>query len=196
VVYTYLVKSIGKERSRNMADIRCPQCHQIDQVQKVSALVDAGTARGFTSRTSISSRTDLSADLRPPGYNPYDEEDSPLWEWGFIVFGFLIGYGLVIVGIVFLVITAQLGRGFNFFDLGLIIVGVIIAWYTHLQLRDMKKKPRRVRIKGAATFIHEKRLERWDQLYYCFRDDGVFLPDGKSPFIPRSEMQNFVRRSY
>lgn len=39
---------------------------------------------------------------------------------------------------------------------------------------------------------YKKALERWEQLYYCFRDDGVFLPDGKSQLIPVDRMQNLL----
>jgi DNA-directed RNA polymerase subunit RPC12/RpoP len=37
----------------------------------------------------------------------------------------------------------------------------------------------------------ERAVGRWQRLYYCFRDDGVFIP-GETPFIPIDTMQEFL----
>lgn len=58
-----------------MADIHCPECRQIDQVQKVSSIVTAGTSRSAASHPMFSSvsQTDLSAQLAAPGEPSYED---------------------------------------------------------------------------------------------------------------------------
>jgi hypothetical protein len=37
----------------------------------------------------------------------------------------------------------------------------------------------------------DRAVHRWERLYYCARDDGVFIP-GETPFIPIDKMQEFL----
>jgi len=50
--------------------------------------------------------------------------------------------------------------------------------------------PRLARLsKDKAKWAEAKR--RWERLYYCERDDGVFIP-GETPFIPIEKLQEFL----
>lgn len=74
--------------------LACPQCHQIDSVQKVSALVDAGTfsnldANGFNNRVSHT-QTLLSQRLSMPAQPMYE---SP---WGPYLLLLIVGCGLLL----------------------------------------------------------------------------------------------------
>ena len=39
--------------------------------------------------------------------------------------------------------------------------------------------------------IWEKAFNKWNQLYYCARDDGVFIP-GQNRFVPVDQMTSFL----
>jgi hypothetical protein len=44
----------------------------------------------------------------------------------------------------------------------------------------------------ASQIAHWKMAKtRWDRLYYCARDDGVFDPD-EGIFIPAQQIENYI----
>jgi predicted lipid-binding transport protein (Tim44 family) len=73
--------------------------------------------------------------------------------------------------------------------IGLILIGLLVAvafWY-------MKQQAPKTRAKYQADLAqYIKAKERWDNLYYCSRDDGVFLPGPGAQLIPIGYMRDFL----
>ena len=55
-------------------------------------------------------------------------------------------------------------------------------------LRKVKSKRLQFPVEQARW---ERAMRRWERLYYCVRDDGVFTP-GETPFMPIDKMQAFL----
>lgn len=171
-----------------MADIRCPACSQIDQVQKVSSIVTAGTTRGYITNTSFSSvsQTDLSVQLAAPDKPSYKDPFSS----GCKAAAILWGGGWSLIGILALVriILHPAPIGVNDLDLVAGVLGLVILWVARSRIRG--------RPQARAEFATEMARyntarNKWEELYYCYRDDGAFLPDGRSPLIPRNQIRSF-----
>lgn len=41
----------------------------------------------------------------------------------------------------------------------------------------------------------ERAMKRWNKLYYCMRDNGVFIPD-EGEFVPVEQMEAHLIRKY
>lgn len=128
----------------------CPKCHQIDQIQKLSSIVQAGTDLG---RQLV---------LSPPVY------ESP---WGAGTIGILIG--LLVFG--FLLMAPGV---FGLIDIVIIIYLISVA----------NKRKAKAKAAGAA-WVQAK--QRWDNLYYCHRNDGFYLP-GETELKPISALYRYV----
>jgi hypothetical protein len=70
---------------------------------------------------------------------------------------------------------------------GLILTGIIV-WGSSQKAAD-----RRAVEEAAQMTKWELAMSRWNQLYYCYRDDGVFDPDERV-FIPVKQMMNYLYR--
>lgn len=178
----------------------CPHCHQFDQVQKVSAIVAAGTitttglgptlgVEGFLGSTGVPSplvmgisslhgtaRSLLSQHLALPPPNPRAYLHRTL-------------YATIILGILSTVGTL-LGKMLDLLpssDLDLLII-ILAAWALALIL-----------VGAAQQFLAAKERPAWrtayavwQQLFYCLRCDGVFLPGESSSLIPAEQMRIFL----
>ena len=170
-----------------MADtnINCPKCHEIDKVTKVSAIVaretttTSGTTRTYvptkdsgywdSAAYSETHTSNLAKSLLPPK-KPQISTSS--------LAGFLIA-GLVLIC---LGSSTNLGKGVSplgyaviFFALFLMVLGLLSYNGKAKEIRDMLPR-------------WEKAMERWNQLYYCGRDETIFNPyDGTSTSIENLE---------
>ena len=43
-------------------------------------------------------------------------------------------------------------------------------------------------LQPSEVEMWEQAIERWDELYYCYRDDGVFLPS-QTRFVRVNDLQ-------
>lgn len=164
-------------------DFRCPLCHSIDAVTKVSSIVNSGTttsvgqfgaygagqfgtygARG----TGVTvSTTKLAFLLTPPSLPRFhiigtgDEDNGCMVS--LVIF---IGLGLAFFGSMFLLSgndTFLPGLLFFLVGLGLVlypIIGFIVV----------------ARIRRKERPHWQQAMEIWARLYYCARNDIVFLP--------------------
>jgi hypothetical protein len=184
--------------STNPQDYSCPKCHQMDTVQKVSSVVSAGTATGTyagptsavgyssgnqggystmsgyttlagTSQTSLAQR--LSCPPRPTYKSP----------WGFWSICFLIIVGIpALTGTIFSFGSEQVLYGFFW-----LILVVLVIWY-----KQHEASKRRAKVE-AETPRWELAYQRWNELYYCSRNDVVFMPRWAGvaqACVPTSEM--------
>jgi hypothetical protein len=162
--------------------IRCPICGQIDSVQKVSAVVNSGTSYRELVGGYNKSQTALSNQLAIPELN------------------LDILNQLRTVGIIFLCVgipfaacgTAaafgSLGNGHIDLTLGLTIYSFValglLFLIPALILRYQKiaaDKPKRERARVL-----------WEKLYYCSRDDVVFVPGFPDQSFPASNTRKML----
>lgn len=172
----------------------CPVCHNIDAVTKVSSIVDSGsatsvgyhTAGRFSGTSVTTSTTALARTLAPPslprfrvaaeGYNGCAIPLLMLLGLCFVVMGWLLG----------LPTTGGPPTNSNFLSLPLILVGLGFILYPIIgfivvTLIRYEKRPR-----------WEQARATWEQLYYCARNDVVFLPGTPQHCVPASRISTLL----
>ncbi len=192
----------------NPQNYNCPQCGQVDRVEKVSALLRAGTSAGLYSGTASGSGlvagmsyTALSQKLSPPIEPIYQ---SP---WGGC--SVTITAGLVIWNIAFIVwvclglsqsptVVEALSHGnLDYWRTFIIIIGVgLIGWVIMAAIISTKNRTASERGTHFATEYPrwERAIARWNELYYCSRNDVVFIPGKPNTCVPINEMQKLLYR--
>lgn len=154
-----------------MVDLRCPQCHRLDQVRKVSALIAGDTTTGqYSGQTSVplvatgttrmqgTTQSLLSQRLQPPQRPQFgaDETEAVLW---------FVAAGIGVLGALFI-----FTNGINMY---LWLFGVIEIWLIERAIR------RRISSKEIynSEIIPDWELvmEDWNNSYYCGRCDKVFV---------------------
>ncbi len=171
--------------------VRCPMCGQIDSVQKVSSIVhDAtsyGEASGVGGRTCVTmynkSQTVLRGQLALP-------------ELNVDLLNRFKGVGLVTLclGIPFQLCFLAFMLGINWqspidpllylYTSGFTLFGLLffVPALIFKRLKIAKDRPKR-----------EHAEEVWERLYYCYRDDVVFIPGSSTKHcIPASKVRGFL----
>ena len=167
----FLVPTESAER------LACPMCGKVDRVQKISA---ACRAPGADSR------------LSPPREpTRSDEMEAVQVVLGVILIALFYPIALVVLWqSVFEIVVYRETSGFLILLSGLFFVGFgSLGWISIVQ--GKRKRERAQRRYGAEKDKHERVMHGWERLYYCARDDGVFIP-GETPFIPTDKMQPFL----
>ena len=170
----------------------CPRCHQTDCVRKISAIVIGGvTNTAFSGETEIygytyrqdatryttmtgQSQTLQSTILSPPLEPIYR---SPWSTWsilGIVFFGFITLMSLC---------ARSLGIAVFTFLLGILII-VLNATTDSKRQAELAIQHR----------LWEKAMYRWNNLYYCERDDGVFMPGPNAMLVPSRYMMESIYR--
>ena len=177
----------------------CPKCGRADAVRKVSNLVAEGTRTGeivgiglgIGDRSldlmpfvgSSTSRSLLAAKLSPPTQpvKPHGYGWTAaliFFRLGLALFVAFILIGLILLSFPLLINTYSQNRTLVLIPLTIIGLYVMATlWWIILSAR------RDVRIAHEKRESYESRLkawrrakERWGELYYCARDDEVFIP--------------------
>lgn len=174
----------------------CPNCHRTDSVQKVTSILRSGTSEGringqnvsgfynFGDNSislgggkvsgSISISSNLIDSLAPP-----ELEKAP--NQGCLMLSFMASF---IVAFFFL-IAAFAGPIYLIGCLIFGVIGAILVFIYKKRDDDYQKFLRERKPK------YEKALERWNNLYYCHRCDGIFVP-GKNI----STVENMINYLY
>ncbi len=168
-----------------MASSNCPLCGQVDAVMKVSSIVAGGTASYSMAGYSGSTRTQLAAKLQPPP-KPASGNVTPCSVW----FVFLLGV-LFVCAWLFVAAGArplQEGAGgplsvASAIVGGLLIVGCVVFEISQVGARKLAAQARVSRYQGA--------MNKYNSLYYCHRDDCVFIPD-EGRAVPLSQMNSLL----
>lgn len=176
----------------------CPQCGQIDRVEKVSALVGAGTAAGiYTGNTSGSgviasiSQTALSQKLSPPTKPTYQN------PWGCAsVFFTVVGifFGIIALIVAFSPVGYQATPPLSFWDLIQITLVIVVPFSIPIIIIALKAKTAQQR---KITFDTDyprwqHAIINWNELYYCARNDVVFRPGKPQDCVPVSQMAKLL----
>jgi len=168
----------------------CPKCHRIDNISKVSVIVQSGTHQisgqipvshtyqdsdGWHERTSYESynatqQTALARKLMPP-------EKPQKGQSGWVGLIFLAGWIVVIMGMMSVV---GFQDGIQRSNVLAILGGIALcptslgAMYGLWRFYRYTDKPHREKL-AKDLAIWEASMRKWQELYYCFRDDCIFF---------------------
>lgn len=181
----------------------CPACKKDDAIQKLSAIVSGGHVTGTfyeRSGSTLSGNTisELARLLAPPA--PPRELMSRSC-FGVVLLFLLISLISGCFGYVFVFSLICLTTGCESEEIwahfagiisAIISAGVVVYVYNLRDRRvyeEMKRKDE-VRYKRERS-IWDAKMEQWERLYYCFRDDVVFDSKTGDSCHPR-DLQEFL----
>jgi hypothetical protein len=73
-----------------------------------------------------------------------------------------------------------------------VVVGIVLTRWILLSLRRGTLTTSQKETEYSLQLHNwERAVQRWEQLYYCYRDDGVFLP-AQPRFVPLNDMKSFL----
>lgn len=147
-------------------NIACPKCGRIDRVQKVTAVVAAGISTGLGGSRSVVMSQRLAPPERPVARSPWGRLFLVL-----IVAAAALGLGAALRPAAFASPHVWAPAWLVFF----VPAGLALLW------RIAGGARRRARIHKERAYW-EVAIGRWYDLYYCGRDDGVYLP-GRSDLV-------------
>ncbi len=190
----------------SISKITCPICGENDRIQKVSAIITeqtsfvSGTERRWTSEDGWQNvpfhgieTSELARQLKPLrepikasivwyGIIPSDLFSS--WATVMLILSTLC-YGTMAVGMLGIGILSLLRSEPQFlfgFPMS-IALGGILLWFW-IRIPGKKRKAEQKYKEEMA--IWNRAMERWERLYYCYRDDRVFDEKNQSAFRPDS----------
>lgn len=172
--------------------LKCPKCGKVDRVQKASGIYSSGVSSGrFSGSTwawdsdgsfvtlSGHTQTELSRLLSPP------KKPSSLD---------LAGVLLVLLGLAWCSLFEFVGA----LSVLLAGLGCILMLAGLLGVPLIPLGLMRIQSRSKGFPIEKERWEtamrRWESLYYCARDDGVFVP-GEMSLIPIGQVQTYLYAS-
>lgn len=136
----------------------CPQCGQFDQVHRVAAIVG-------------SQSSPLSWEMRaplPPGVKPWRASGGSSATWVLVV---LVGVILAIIVLPLLLVLLFFAAFVALILLVPLAIAVIVVAIVMIVRSGGRAQQRR---EAARHYNHA--LTYWNQLLYCYRCHGVFLP--------------------
>lgn len=145
--------------------LACPKCGKVDRVQKVSAAYRAGLS--------------VLAPPKEPTVRIGCEEY--LVQALFFFGGIAIFYASIwLLNVVSGLATWLLGAG-----------GLALLWLVLLVWVSRRRHAHRVRRLAVEKQRWDGAILRWEHLYYCARDDGVFVP-GETSLIPIDQLHTYL----
>ena len=185
------------------SQISCPRCNQMDQVRKVTSIVTEGVSEtrvqganpvswgGKTYYLPVhragSSVTMLAKRLLPP------EKPKTLGGrfWGALRWGILLAF-LGCCGCLGALPLMSMGDSTTgtlgvIAGLFFIALGAILSILAIISLASGKTRQQ----SDAEQRQYQRALAKWNTLYYCYRDDIVFVP-GESSFASPEQLHAFL----
>lgn len=173
--------------------VLCPSCRQADQVEQVSRLYIAGLSRAHASsdppaqemKLKIQGLTPeqlkaLARRLKPPtGGKEAARPLHPDWV--------VAGFSLVVPFFFYGIYTSQPHNFYQFLALLTLAYGAYFWQRRKLIARYQAALDKR----QAAAQRVKQGIEKWMKLYYCAREDGIFLP-GFSELIPLDQLHWYL----
>jgi hypothetical protein len=204
------------DRAEKVTAIRTSQTQQINEAeQRVEVYVDRSGRRQTRTVAVPRTRTqmsDLAKRLEPPrkpspATEPRGGASSAVLVIGIVLA--LLGLILAVIGVcpmlgIFGATSAEeaiitgLGTGVVCILPPIVLAGIgILLIVVGTKRRKLSKERHQVAVSEArnnseqAERIWQKAMERWNELYYCHRDDCVFIPDEGS-CAPLSKMHDYL----
>jgi hypothetical protein len=191
----------------------CPKCQRSDRVQKVSAIVAQGTKvveEGSTIYTETSDgsdyipvtydsvrRTPLARKLAPPSKPPQSRGNGCVAGLIMTRLGVALAVSLIVITLFFcsypFLAATYTQNNVVFISVlvfGIAVIGLTLLW----AVRASWKQSRSTNWNNscdARLQAWEAAYARWKQLYYCLRDDVVFIP-GHSTLMAAEQVQNYL----
>lgn len=193
--------------------LKCPKCGRIDQVQKVSAVVSSGATTGqytgsgmgfgstYGRHGSVANtlmfggatltggqETVLSQRLAPP-MQPVYEKARIVWDTNsqlalaLCIIGGVVGVPVAMIALS----TSSLGCLIGLAIFGLSLVAIVSARRAHA--KDVRA------FYASENPRWQAAIDKWNDLYYCGRDDLVFIPETRE-MADAEEMMSFLYGSY
>jgi hypothetical protein len=182
-------------------DFTCPICKQIDRVEKVSAVYEAGTAIGAyaggtvgvglaggvvgvgMAQTNLTGTTQTNRSLRlaPPPPPPPPQ-----------------GAGCAMAGLLFLsLVVGLIGLGMALSDNTEHLVGAalfVVGAAGFVSIVVVIGRNARVKKAEHARQVARWRqaVANWERLYYCGRNDIVFIPGNPETCVPAYELYKLL----
>ena len=186
------------------SQISCPRCNQMDQVRKVTSIVTEGVSETRVQGTNPvrwggktyylpahhagSSVTMLAKRLLPPLEKPKTLGGR---FWGALGGGILLAF-LGCCGLSGALSSMSMGDSTTgtlgvIAGLFLIALGAILSILAIISLASGKTRQQ----SDAEQRQYQRALAKWNTLYYCYRDDIVFVP-GESSFASPEQLHAFL----
>ncbi len=162
---------------------RCPQCSRNDKVQKVSVVL------------ASQAYTPLAQKLSPPDMPIAPTQPQPPMHKTQVTSSVIASF---VLGLIIL-LGYLLDKNILFLCSGLFIIAFAIvpalreAWRQEQRKRDYQSWKQGVQNYEKAVVIWNLEIELWRELYYCARDDSVFVL-GNKIFAPSSQITSYVRK--
>lgn len=180
----------------------CPHCGQLDTIRKVTSIVTEGTSvseyettapvhwQGKTyflpTKRQMTSSTVLAQKLMPPEKpnDPSKPSCSEQFWWGLAL--------CTVFSITVVVLQGVLGGQGNhpISTIAALIGGVTLALWAGW-IFSKRQREKQQHYDGVELPRWERAAARWTQLYYCARDDGVFIP-GQGQLVPVDRVASFL----
>ncbi len=186
--------------------LRCPQCGKDDKMQKVSTIVASQTRE----ISGGSWQTEVYVDKKgkkqsEDHYTPYSGTEMSVLAQrlsapgkpdagsnALAVMGAVTLLGISgLCGCIGLFASSDKNSGSIVPILIAIVCGLIgiVIWVSS----NNSHQERVEQVQRVEIPRWEKAMVRWNQLYYCFRDDRVFIPSEKA--VPISQMMEYIYRT-
>jgi hypothetical protein len=207
----------------NPSELTCPKCGRPEQIQKVTSVYGDNT-KEWTERSGgkhshtvhRQARTLLGEKLAPP-VKPSGPTHPMLWYGigGFVLFillsticpifitvplAFVVPLGAMLVGTetnipVWIPIT-----GVACFGLFSLVAIAVVVWVA-LKIKQRfdqamaNYNSQKAKVEAEELPRWQRATDRWNQLYYCARDETVFIP-GENKAIPADNMKDYLFDPY
>lgn len=180
-------------------NLNCPNCHQIDKVEKVSSIYNAGVSSGRTvgsikihkyrgkQKMSGTTQTLLSRKLAPPALNPpalinrrqKTRSDGSIGCMA--LFLFVVAMLLTPLGVIEKILAI----------IGFLIVQHFLTSSTQATNASQLRTAQLAQQKQQKVDSWQKATNLWNELYYCYRCDIVFDPRS-GYFTPCERMTDWL----
>ncbi len=183
------------------APLVCPLCQRNDLIRKVSAIYHEGIASGVVQERNVfgmtvgmhptQTQSNLSARLSPPlppGYQPPRPNTSRSATLTIILVALVFCPALIFLPLLVLGLPAEIAY-YQSSDrhqtvppalLWLLFAGLVAMLFAAVFLRWFlwrRSHPSQHTLQTSARYAqYREALQRWEAMYYCSRDDVVFLP--------------------
>jgi len=192
----------------------CPKCGRADAVRKVTSIIDDGTTHTESNRLGMSiggdeiefysglgssvARTGLVSALAAPKKPSQPSRVG----WSAIVPGFRLNCAGSVLGLIMLSAVCSFPVFYPTYRENPLLIffpGVIFAAAAVILMRwvwlSNRRETQTLR-EAEARYSREieqwkRALVQWEQLYYCYRDDGVFL-HGQAVLVPTDQMKQYL----
>jgi hypothetical protein len=184
-----------------LSTFTCPQCQQVDQVQNVSAIVGGGNAPGELPIVPGASFSLLAERLAPPEVPQMSGMLTPgeivativMALLAFPAFAFALEAFRETRSLMVQAASDPLATYFvtmwkiALFASVVVLVLCLVGFAVTTQRYYQRQAEQR-----ASLEEWDRARARWEQLYYCFRCNGAFIPGDAPQLVPVQRVPAFV----